>query len=83
MPPDIQELEGQQIFIKGFMRPGTHVSSTGTPVRRNVSRFLLVRDSNECCFGDISTVKHYDKVNPEKHSEEVLADLKDFQAQDG
>ena len=31
-------------------------------MRNNVSRFLLVRDSNECCFGDISTVKYYDKM---------------------
>jgi len=44
------------------MRPGTHVSKANTPVRHNVSRFLLVRDSNECCFGDISTVKYYDKM---------------------
>ena len=62
VPPDIQDLEGKDVFIKGYMRPGTHVSKSGTPVRNNVSRFLLVRDNNQCCFGDISTVKYYDQV---------------------
>lgn len=62
VPRDVKALESQAIFIKGYMRPSTHVSKSGTPVSRNVSRFLLVRDSNECCFGDISTVKYYDQV---------------------
>jgi len=62
VPRDVQALDAQPIFIKGYMRPATHVSKGGTPVSRNVSRFLLVRDSNECCFGDISTVKYYDKM---------------------
>lgn len=62
VPPDVEKLDGERVFIKGFMRPGTHVSQTGTPVRNNVSRFLLVRDNNQCCFGDISTVKPYDKL---------------------
>ncbi len=62
VPRDVTPLEGQPIFIKGYMRPGTHVSKGNIPVRQNVSRFMLVRDSNECCFGDISTVKYYDKM---------------------
>jgi len=62
VPRDVVALHTQNIFIKGYMRPSTHVSQSGTPVRHNVSRFLLVRDSNECCFGDISTVKYYDKI---------------------
>jgi hypothetical protein len=62
IPRDVQALDSEKIFIKGYIRPGTHVSKGGTPVRHNVSRFLLVRDSNECCFGDISTVKYYDKI---------------------
>ena len=62
VPRDVLALDSQPIFIKGYMRPGTHVSKSNTPVRHNVSRFLLVRDSNECCFGDISTVKYYDKM---------------------
>lgn len=63
IPRDVKELEGKQIFIKGYMRPGTHYSQNSTPVRHNVSIFMLVRDSNECCFGDISTVKYYDKMD--------------------
>jgi len=62
VPPDVHALDGEKVFIKGYMRPGTHVSRTDTPVRHNVSRFLLVRDNNQCCFGDISTVKYYDQV---------------------
>ena len=62
IPPEILELDQQQVFIKGFMRPGLHFSKTGTPVRNHVSGFLLVRDNNECCFGDISDVKYYDQV---------------------
>ncbi len=62
VPRDVQALDSKPIFIKGYIRPGSHVSKGGTPVRNNVSRFLLVRDSNECCFGDISTVKYYDKM---------------------
>ena len=62
VPPDIQALAGKSVFIKGYMRPGTHVSKSGTPVRNNVSRFLLVRDNNQCCFGDISSVKYYDQI---------------------
>lgn len=62
VPRDVKELDGQLVFIKGYMRPGSHVSKGGTPVRHNINRFLLVRDSNECCFGDISNVKYYDKM---------------------
>ncbi len=62
VPRDVKTLDSQSVFIKGYMRPSTHVSKTGTPVRHNVSRFLLVRDSNECCFGDITSVKYYDKM---------------------
>jgi len=62
VPREVKSLDGDPVFIKGFMRPGTHKSKTGTPVRSNVSKFLLVRDSNECCFGDISTVKYFDKM---------------------
>ena len=63
IPRDVKSLDGETIFIKGYMRPGTHVSKGGTPVRHNVSRFMLVRDNNECCFGDISSVKYYDKLH--------------------
>ena len=63
IPRDVKALDGKEVFIKGYMRPGTHYSSSHTPVSRNVSIFMLVRDSNECCFGDISTVKYFDKMD--------------------
>jgi hypothetical protein len=54
VPPEILALNGQRVFIKGYMRP--------PKVRTGIDRFLLVRDSNECCFGDLSTVKYYDRI---------------------
>lgn len=40
---DVKELDGQKIFIKGFMYPEGKVDG--------IRRFLLVRDSGTCCFG--------------------------------
>jgi len=62
VPEAIQKLVGQKVFIKGFMRPGTSVTKGGSPVSRHAKHFLLVRDNNECCFGDQSKVKYYDQV---------------------
>ncbi len=62
IPPDIQSLDQQRVFVKGYMRPGTHRSHNGTPVRKNVNMFLLVRDNNQCCFGDLADVKYYDQI---------------------
>jgi len=56
VPPELQQLDGQRVFIKGYMR------ADSTPVRYNVQNFLLVRDNQQCCFGDLSKVKHYDQV---------------------
>lgn len=56
VPPEILALEGKKVFIKGYIRP----SSISVP--RGISEFLLVRDSNECCFGDISKIKYYDQM---------------------
>jgi hypothetical protein len=56
IPKDVQALDGKRVFIKGYMR------ADSTPVRRNVRRFLLVRDNNQCCFGDLASVKYYDQV---------------------
>jgi hypothetical protein len=54
VPPEILALDGRRVFIKGYMRP--------PEVRSGIDRFLLVRDDNQCCFGDISTVKYYDRI---------------------
>lgn len=53
VPPDTAALDGQKVFIKGYMRP---------PQYDRVNKFLLVRDNQQCCYGDISQVKYYDQV---------------------
>src|SRR3954464_11438039 len=56
VPPEVQALEGKQIFIKGFIRPDS------ITVPRGIDRFLLVRDNNQCCFGDLSKIKYHDQI---------------------
>jgi hypothetical protein len=56
VPPEILALEGKKVFIKGYIRPSSITVPNGN------KEFLLVRDSNECCFGDISKVKYYDQL---------------------
>jgi hypothetical protein len=56
VPPDIQALDGKKVFIKGYIRPDS------IKVTRGIDRFLLVRDNNQCCFGDLSTVKYHDQI---------------------
>lgn len=53
-PADVAELVGEKVFIKGYVRPGSHKTISG--------EFLLVRDNNECCFGEIDKVKYYDQI---------------------
>lgn len=43
LPAGLAELNGQQVFIKGYMYP--------PPYPAGIRRFLLVRDSGSCCFG--------------------------------
>ncbi len=56
VPRDVQKLDGQKVFIKGFMRADSIQYS------HNVREFRLVRDNNQCCFGDLSKVKYFDQV---------------------
>jgi hypothetical protein len=56
VPPDIASLEGKKIFIKGYIRPDS------ITVPRGIDRFLLVRDNNTCCFGDLAKIKYYDQI---------------------
>ena len=56
VPPAIAALDGQKVFIKGYIRPDS------VSVSRGIRQFLLVRDDNQCCFGDLSTVKYYDQI---------------------
>jgi hypothetical protein len=62
VPAEIAKLNGEKVFIKGYMRPGTHYSEGGASVSSGIASFLLVRDNNQCCFGDISSVKYYDQM---------------------
>jgi hypothetical protein len=54
IPPEIAALNGKRVFIKGYVRPGSQRTISG--------EFLLVRDNNECCFGEIDKVKYYDQM---------------------
>jgi hypothetical protein len=56
VPPDIAAMDGKKVFIKGYIRPDSVTQRIG------IKEFLLVRDNNQCCFGDISAVKYYDQV---------------------
>jgi hypothetical protein len=56
VPDDVAALQGQKVFIKGYIRPDS------LAVRKNAKAFLLVRDNNQCCFGDFSKVKYYDQI---------------------
>ncbi|RIK73795.1 MAG: hypothetical protein DCC67_17500 [Planctomycetota bacterium] len=62
VPPDVAKLDGQKVFIKGYMRPGSHYSDGGSAVGNGIRTFLLVRDNAQCCFGDLSSVQYYDQV---------------------
>jgi hypothetical protein len=41
--PDVKALDGEKVFIKGYMYP--------TNETRNLKTFLLVKDNAQCCFG--------------------------------
>ena len=54
--PEIAAMDGKKIFIKGYIRPDSVTQPSG------IKEFLLVRDNNQCCFGDISEIKYYDQM---------------------
>ncbi len=56
VPPDVSSLEGKNVFIKGYIRPDS------VTVPRGIDQFLLVRDNNQCCFGDLSKINYYDQI---------------------
>lgn len=58
VPLEIQELIKTQadVFIKGYIRPSS------VQYKRGNKEFLLVRDNNQCCFGDLSKVMFFDQV---------------------
>ncbi len=56
IPTEVESLDGQKVFIKGYMRPPAH--------RFGIEQFLLVRDNNECCFGK-NIPAYYDRIQVE------------------
>jgi hypothetical protein len=56
VPQDVKALEGQKVFIKGYIRQDS-ISQMS-----RINEFLLVRDNQQCCFGDLSSVKFYDRI---------------------
>jgi hypothetical protein len=56
IPPEIAALDGKRIFIKGYIRPDS------ITISRGIKDFLLVRDNNQCCFGDLSKINFYDQM---------------------
>jgi hypothetical protein len=58
IPPDVAEFikSGEPVFIKGFIRP------VELKFKQNLSEFTLVRDNQECCFGDLSKVMFFDQI---------------------
>jgi hypothetical protein len=56
VPPNVSSLEGKNVFIKGYIRPDS------ITMPRGIDQFLLVRDNNQCCFGDMSKIKYYDQI---------------------
>lgn len=53
IPETAFELNGQPVFIKGYIHPAT-------PIKEGIHSFVLVRDRKECCFGN--TPKITDKI---------------------
>jgi hypothetical protein len=43
LPESLLALDGQRVFIKGYMYPGTKT--------HGIEQFVLCRDNGDCCFG--------------------------------
>lgn len=41
--PEVEELSGQKLFLKGFMYP--------TRQKEGITEFILAKDNGQCCFG--------------------------------
>lgn len=58
IPPEIEAFIASQapVFIKGYIRPDS------IKFKQNLNNFLLVRDNQQCCFGDLSKVQFFDQI---------------------
>ena len=70
--PEVAELEGKPIYIKGYMYP--------TRQKFGISEFVLVKDTGQCCFGgqpkltDMIVVK-FDDGTTVNHREQQLVGI--------
>ncbi|MBX7167166.1 MAG: DUF4190 domain-containing protein [Pirellulales bacterium] len=46
VPPSATALNGKQVFVKGYVYPGAYESDA-----EGITKFVLVRDNGQCCFG--------------------------------
>lgn len=70
--PEVANLDGQPIFIKGYMYP--------TRQQTGMTEFVLVKDTGQCCFGgnpkltDMIVVKFHDGMTV-NHKEQILVSV--------
>ncbi|MEZ6096974.1 MAG: DUF4190 domain-containing protein [Pirellulaceae bacterium] len=57
-----EELDGKQVFIKGYVRPGDK--------KTNLSKFVLTGDFGDCCFG--GNPKINEVIGVDIHSEQTV-----------
>lgn len=74
VPKSVKELDGKEVFIKGFMYPEQQ--------QVGLRKFLLVKDSGDCCFGgqpvvqDIIGVRFAEESDlSAKYQEQVLVSV--------
>ncbi len=58
MHPDVQALDGQKLFVKGYMYP--------IGEEQGLTEFILCRDNGQCCFGGQPKLTDMIKVKMEK-----------------
>ncbi len=56
-PPEVLDLDGKRIFIKGYIYPGAQ--------KHGIKRFVLVPDLGTCCFGGQPKLTHMVEVTLE------------------
>lgn len=52
--PDVEQLVGENLFVKGFMYPGGQVEG--------LHSFILCRDNGQCCFGGQPKIQDMIKI---------------------
>jgi hypothetical protein len=57
---DIEELNGRKVVIRGFILASSVLQQTG------ITKFVLVRDNQECCFGPGAYLYHNVRVEMEQ-----------------